>query len=46
MRGADVGRSEAVPFRVIPARGQVSEYVSHPSSKEPWDVLHDDVSGS
>jgi len=31
MRGADVGCSDTVPFRIEPERGQVSEYVS----KEP-----------
>jgi hypothetical protein len=46
VRGAN-GRSRyAVPLRVIPARGQVSEYALHSSSKESWDVLHDDVPGS
>jgi hypothetical protein len=46
VRGAN-GRSRyAIPFRVIPARGQVSENSPESSSKESWDVLHDDVSGS
>jgi hypothetical protein len=40
----------AVPLRVIPARGQVSEYASHESSsvraKQPWYVLHEHDSGS
>src|SRR5690348_3417609 len=47
MRGADVCRRHAIPFRVVPARGQVSEYLGHASSsKEPWDVLHERVAGS
>src|SRR5690348_493109 len=42
VRGAK-GRSRyAVPLRVIPARGQVSENSAKPPSKESWDVLHDD----
>src|SRR5215831_11790159 len=46
VRGTN-GRSRyAVPFRVVPARGQVSEYPSHSSSKESCDVFHDDVAGS
>jgi hypothetical protein len=41
------GRSrKAIPLRVVPARGQVPENSSHPSSKEAWDVLHEYVSGS
>jgi hypothetical protein len=46
MRGTDGCRRDAVPFTVVPARGQVSEYVAHSSSKETWNVLHEDVAGS
>jgi hypothetical protein len=35
-----------VPLRVIPERGQRSENVIHPPSKERCDVFHDDVPGS
>jgi len=46
MRGTDEARRNAVPLRVIPEGGQVSEYVSHSPSKETRDVLHEDVAGS
>ena len=46
VRGADGGSWYAVPRRIVPERGQVSEYDPHPSSKERWDVFHDDVAGS
>ncbi len=36
----------AVPFRIIPERGQVSENVSHPETKQAWRVFHDDEAGS
>jgi hypothetical protein len=42
VRGADGGRGYAVPLRVIPARGQLAENASKPTSKERCDVLHDD----
>jgi hypothetical protein len=36
------GRSRyALPFRVIPAGGQVSENSAQPPSKDPWNVFHD-----
>lgn len=45
-----IGRSEAAPFRSEPERGQVPEnLLERPTSidsKEPWDVLHEDVPGS
>jgi hypothetical protein len=37
---------KAIPLRVIPERGQVSENVAHPETKQPWRVLHDRVAGS
>ena len=46
MQGTDGCRWYAVPLRVIPARGQVSEYVSHSPSKETRDVFHKHVAGS
>ena len=48
MRRTNVGSWNAVPFRVIPDLGQVSEYSSKPSSpvatNEVCDVFHDCVS--
>jgi len=46
MRGADGCRWYAVPFRVIPARGQSTEDVIKSGSKEPWHVFQQDASGS
>jgi hypothetical protein len=46
VRGTDGSRWDAVPLRVIPARGQVAENVAHSSNKEPWDVLHEHPAGS
>ncbi len=46
MGGTDEGRRYAVPLRVIPEAGQVSEYVSHSPSKETRDVFHEDEPGS
>ena len=41
------GRSgNAVPLRIIPERGQVSENVSKSPSKQSCDVLHEDVARS
>jgi hypothetical protein len=46
----DIGSANARPRRVIPERGQVSQDLGKRSSsvdsKETWDVLHEDVSGS
>src|SRR5690606_23559328 len=44
--GANGCRRNAIPLRIIPARGQVSEYDAQPSSKQRCYVLHDDVAGS
>src|SRR5690606_9779780 len=44
--GANGCRRNAIPFRIIPARGQVSEYDIQPSRKQRCNVLHDDVAGS
>jgi hypothetical protein len=46
VRGTNGGRWYALPFRIVPEGGQVSEYVSHPPNKEPWDVLQERESGS
>jgi hypothetical protein len=43
---ANGGSRNAVPLRVIPERGQVSENCSKPSPKKCCDVLHDDVGWS
>ena len=46
VRGTN-GRSwYAMPFRIVPERGQVSENVCKPSSKQCCDVLHDDEARS
>src|SRR5690606_9824206 len=44
--GANGCRRNAIPFRIIPARGQISEYNVQPSRKQRCDVLHDDVAWS
>src|SRR5690606_32081470 len=44
--GANGCRWNAIPFCIIPARGQVSEYNVQPSRKQRCDVLHEHVSGS
>ncbi len=50
MWGTNGCRWYAVPFRVIPERGQVTKDLAHCSSfvdgKEVCDVLHEDESGS
>jgi hypothetical protein len=46
VRGTNGGRWYAVPLRVVPARGQVSENSAEPSAKQSCDILHDDKSGS
>jgi len=46
VRRADVGRSQAVPLRVIPECGQACENLAHASAKQPWDVLHEHEAGS
>jgi hypothetical protein len=45
VRGAKGGSWYAMPFRIIPDRGQVSENAVQPSTKQSCDVLHDDISG-
>lgn len=46
VRGANGCSWHAIPFRVIPALGQVSENSSEPQGKVPWDVLQERVSWS
>jgi len=46
VRGANGGSWYAMPLRIIPERGQVSENVAKPSTKQRCDVLHDDVAGT
>jgi hypothetical protein len=46
VRGTEGGSGYAIPFRVIPARGQVAEYAVKSPSKECCHVLHEDVAGS
>lgn len=43
VRRANGGSRYAMPLRVIPERGQVSENLAVPSTKQSCDVLHDDV---
>ncbi len=42
---AEVCRSEHIPFRIEPERGQVAKYSSEPPSSEHWGVLHEDEGG-
>jgi hypothetical protein len=42
MRRSNIGSRYAMPFRIIPERGQVSENTVEPSIKQCCDVLHDD----
>jgi hypothetical protein len=50
MGSANAGSWYAMPFRIEPDLGQITEYSPEPSSiissKEIWDVFHDCVSGS
>lgn len=46
MWGADVARSQHIPPRIKPERGQVTEDDSEPARSEHWGVLHEHVSGS
>jgi hypothetical protein len=46
VRGADGGSWYAVPDCVVPARGQVCEYVSESEAKVPCDVFQECVLGS
>jgi hypothetical protein len=44
--GTNIGSAYAVPFCIVPERGQVSENVCQSSMKQRCDVLHDDVARS
>ena len=46
LSGTSVGSRYAVPLRIIPERGQVSENSPHSPSKESCDVFHDDEARS
>jgi len=46
VRGANSGSGYAVPLRIQPERGQISENSVKPPNKECCDVLHDDEAGS
>jgi hypothetical protein len=46
LSGTNVGSWYAVPLRIKPERGQVSENSANAPSKQSCDVLHDDVAGS
>jgi hypothetical protein len=46
VRGTNGGRGYAIPFRIVPALGKVSEYSAHSPVKQRCDVLHNDVSRS
>ena len=41
-----VGSAQHTPLRIVPQRGQVSEYDSKPPRSEDWAVLHKDVARS
>jgi len=45
MRGSDVGRSNARPFRIEPEVGQVSEYSSKCPQNMLWVVSHTERAG-
>ena len=46
VRCTNGGSRYAVPLRIVPERGQVSENVSKPPSKQSCDVFHDNVARS
>lgn len=46
VRGANGCSRYAVPFRVVPALGQVPENSSEPQGKVPWHVLQEHEAGS
>tara|TARA_B100001123_G_scaffold335409_1_gene379024 strand:- start:656 stop:1117 length:462 start_codon:yes stop_codon:yes gene_type:complete len=46
MSRANPGSADATPFRIIPERGQVSEYVSEPPRSESCDVFQHNPSRS
>jgi hypothetical protein len=46
VRGTNGDSRYAIPFRVIPERGKVLNDSDSPVSKEPWNVLSEDVAGS
>ena len=46
VRRTNGGSWYAVPFRIVPERGQVAENSLNSPSKQSCDVLHEDVAGS
>lgn len=46
VRGADVARSQHIPRRIIPERGQLTEHDAESANSEVWAILHERVSGS
>jgi hypothetical protein len=46
VRGANGGRSQHSPLRIVPESGQVPEYDFEPPSRKSWGVFHEDVSWS
>jgi hypothetical protein len=46
VRGTNGGSRYAMPLRIKPERGQVSENSLKAPSKQSCDVLHEDVAGS
>ena len=46
VRGADGGSWNTVPDRIVPDLGKGPENGSHSETKQAWDVLHDDETGS
>lgn len=46
VRSPDVGSANALPERIIPARGQVPENLSNSARQESCDVFHNDDAGS
>ena len=46
LMGTDGGSGDAIPFRIIPERGQVPEHDMDSPSKESCNVFHENISGS
>ena len=46
VRGANIGRSEHAPLRIVPERGQVTEHGPESPSNESWRVFHEAESWS
>jgi len=46
VRGTNGGSRDAIPLRIEPELGQISEYSSKPERKVAWNVLQQRESGS